>query len=128
MMMKPPDKQVKLTCPHFPDINSIHKWETAMGRILVATSVFPDQLEAEWFLESKTKTFDQLGDSASIRNTRWEGRFHQLDANLAQALIQTLPKPGSGGQAADLRQKVYRAEQELKKSYMIITGNQLAKP
>ena len=82
-----------------------------MVRSLVAASPYHGKQEAAWFKEIENATFEELGRDTSAR-------LQPLDAQLAAALIKTLPE--------QLRIRVQAKEMEAYKNDAAITGRQTA--
>ena len=96
--------------PNFPRIQQLPTWKVAMVRSLAAASPYHDKQEVAWFKEIENATFEELGRDTSAR-------FQPLDAQLAAALIKTLPE--------QLRVRVQAKEMEAYKNDATITGRQI---
>ena len=77
---------------------------------MAAASPYHDKQEVAWFKEIENTTFEELG-----RGT--PARLQPLDAQLAAALIKTLPE--------QLRIRVQAKEMEAYKNDAAITGRQI---
>jgi len=101
-----------VVAPAFPNINEQTSWLSKVAKNLVAASVHDDRREVEWFMQVKTKSFEELANSGEVR-------FAPLDALLCTALEPTLPK-------ALERTYSTKCEQALLTKNDVLTGRQLA--
>ncbi len=100
----------QVVAPAFPTINSQTTFLAALGKNLIAASVYDDRREMEWLLEVHDETFEELSDTG-------ESRFAALDSLMATSLEPILPR--------ELGRKYREKCEEALNRKDVVTGRQI---
>jgi hypothetical protein len=108
-------EQDKVIVPRFPTLVQLEQYAVALANNLIFASSLKDCAEIGWLGETRTKTFDELGDSGMKR-------FESLDVKLSMALAATIR---DSKEASQLYQELLEHQRVHLRQQTITKGRQI---